>query len=197
MRLDLKQNALHTLHHAIEHLSWADASTDTAEGRTFREESFEVEKQDDNGKKCLWSPVFTRPPRPERFAVSPGSASKVVGEDYDHVARRGGRVAAAGGATTRPPPQWRARAPARRRQAGRGGLGRGTYPSRRTLSQTVVRWEGDGARSSPYRPAACPLAGSPRPGADSRPRQRRRAASGHRGRRRARQRARELLSHQA
>lgn len=62
VKLDLRQNALHTLHHAIEHMSWADAPEAHRDGHAFDDESHSVEWRDEHGHLCFNASSFTRLP---------------------------------------------------------------------------------------------------------------------------------------
>jgi len=62
MKLNLRQNALHTLQHAVEHLYWSEE--EEVEGRSFDEESHAVQWRNASGHQCFYVPElgFTRPP---------------------------------------------------------------------------------------------------------------------------------------
>ncbi len=62
MKLDIKQNALHTLYHAIEHLAWAEEPTDSTDERSFDEDSHCVEWLNQEGQQSFVCPEFTLPP---------------------------------------------------------------------------------------------------------------------------------------
>ena len=70
MRLNLVQNALHTIQHAVEHLNWSTQGTDT--GRLFDDKSHAVEWRDKSGTLCFYVPEleFTRPPAAYNLKVA-------------------------------------------------------------------------------------------------------------------------------
>ncbi|MGH9614728.1 MAG: hypothetical protein ACRD4P_16800, partial [Bryobacteraceae bacterium] len=43
IKLNLRQNALHTLHHAVEHLHWSETETDQRDGRSFDPRDYSVQ----------------------------------------------------------------------------------------------------------------------------------------------------------
>jgi hypothetical protein len=62
IRLNLRQNALHTLHHAVEHLYWSEAESGGDGGRSFDHEEHTVEWRSEHGHLCFTIPDFTRLP---------------------------------------------------------------------------------------------------------------------------------------
>jgi hypothetical protein len=62
IKLNLRQNALHTIYHAVEHLYWSEDDSCESEGRTFDHDTHSVEWKDKNGHQCFSVSEFTRPP---------------------------------------------------------------------------------------------------------------------------------------
>ena len=62
IRLNLRQNALHTLYHAVEHLYWSESDTNIKEGRSFDHEEHMVEWRNELGHLCFPLADFTRLP---------------------------------------------------------------------------------------------------------------------------------------
>jgi hypothetical protein len=60
IKLNLRQNALHTLHHAIEHLKWSSDDTDARDGRIFDDHDHTVQWKDEHGS--TYFAESTRPP---------------------------------------------------------------------------------------------------------------------------------------
>ncbi len=61
LKLDLRQNALHTLHHAVEHLQWSE-DTSRRDERSFDHDDRSVSWKDQKGHLCFAVPEFTRLP---------------------------------------------------------------------------------------------------------------------------------------
>src|SRR2546428_4504693 len=61
IRLNLRQNAIHTLYHAVEHLYWSD-SDDRKEGRHFDHDEHIVSWRDEHGHLCFPMADFSRLP---------------------------------------------------------------------------------------------------------------------------------------
>jgi hypothetical protein len=61
LKLNLLQNALHTLHHAIEHLEWSQDSDDSARERSFDHDDRSVSWRE-GSSLCFLAPDFTRLP---------------------------------------------------------------------------------------------------------------------------------------
>jgi hypothetical protein len=62
VKLNLLQNALHTLHHAVEHLQWSEEETPVRSGRRFDIEDGSVSWKSEKGQLCFQVPEFTRMP---------------------------------------------------------------------------------------------------------------------------------------
>jgi len=62
IKLDLRQNAMHTLYHAVEHLYWSESDTDAKEGRSFDHDEHMVQWRNDGGHLCFPLSDFTRLP---------------------------------------------------------------------------------------------------------------------------------------
>ncbi len=62
IKLNLRQNALHTLHHAVEHLHWSEVETPQKRGRSFNRDDHSVQWTTENGHLCSVAPDFTRLP---------------------------------------------------------------------------------------------------------------------------------------
>jgi len=62
LKLNLLQNALHTLHHAVEHLQWSEEETPVRNGRVFDVEDGSISWKNDKGQLCFQVPEFTRMP---------------------------------------------------------------------------------------------------------------------------------------
>jgi hypothetical protein len=62
LKLNLLQNALHTLHHAIEHLQWAAEETPARNGRVYDVADGSVSWANRDGHLCFQIPEFTRMP---------------------------------------------------------------------------------------------------------------------------------------
>lgn len=62
VKLNLRQNALHTLHHAVEHLYAADRDSTERASRSFDHEDHVVEWRDEKGRRSFSASEFTRPP---------------------------------------------------------------------------------------------------------------------------------------
>jgi hypothetical protein len=62
IKLKLRQNALHTIYHAVEHLYWPEEDPRDSEGRSFDHDTNTVEWKDKNGHQCYSVSEFTRPP---------------------------------------------------------------------------------------------------------------------------------------
>lgn len=61
IRLNLLQNAVHTLYHAVEHLYWSELD-DSKEGRHFDHDEHMVSWRDEHGHLCFPMADFTRLP---------------------------------------------------------------------------------------------------------------------------------------
>jgi hypothetical protein len=61
-KLNLRQNAMHTLYHAVEHLYWSESDTDSKEGRSFDHDEHTVEWRNERGHLCFPVADFTRLP---------------------------------------------------------------------------------------------------------------------------------------
>jgi hypothetical protein len=62
LKVDLRQNALHTLHHAIEHLQWSQGSTPGRGERSFDDDDHSVQWRNKDAHLCFVAPEFTRLP---------------------------------------------------------------------------------------------------------------------------------------
>lgn len=62
VRSSIKQNALHTLHHALEHLAWSKQLEHFAEGREFDHEVQTAHGRTPEGHVWFSTQEFTRPP---------------------------------------------------------------------------------------------------------------------------------------
>ena len=62
LKLNLRQNALHTLHHAIEHMYWADKDSNKDETRLFNHADHAVEWRDESGHLLFSGSEFNLPP---------------------------------------------------------------------------------------------------------------------------------------
>jgi hypothetical protein len=59
LRLNLRQNALHTLHHAVEHLQWSQTDPDE---RSFDHRNHSVQWKNEEGHLCFAWAEFSRLP---------------------------------------------------------------------------------------------------------------------------------------
>ena len=62
IKLNLRQNAVHTLYHAVEHLYWSESDTDAKEGRSFNYDEHTVEWRNETGNVCFALSDFNRLP---------------------------------------------------------------------------------------------------------------------------------------
>jgi hypothetical protein len=62
IKLNLRQNAMHTLYHAVEHLYWSESDADAKEGRSFNYDEHIVEWRNESGHICFPLSDFTRLP---------------------------------------------------------------------------------------------------------------------------------------
>jgi hypothetical protein len=62
IKLNLLQNALHTLHHAVEHLQWSEEGKEAEDGRVYDSDDGSVSWRDRAGHLCYQVPEFKRMP---------------------------------------------------------------------------------------------------------------------------------------
>ena len=62
IKLNLRQNAVHSLYHAVEHLYWSEAQSDAREGRSYNHDEHTVEWRNEQGHQCFYLADFTRLP---------------------------------------------------------------------------------------------------------------------------------------
>lgn len=62
IKLNLRQNAVHTLYHAVEHLYWAESQSDAKEGMSYNHDEHTVEWRNELGHRCSYLADFTRLP---------------------------------------------------------------------------------------------------------------------------------------
>jgi hypothetical protein len=62
IRLNLRQNAMHTLYHAVEHLYWSESGSEAMPGRSFSHEEHTVEWRNEHGHLCFPLADFSRLP---------------------------------------------------------------------------------------------------------------------------------------
>lgn len=62
IKLNLLQNALHTLHHAVEHLQWSEGGEQAEKGRVYDPDDGSVSWRNRDGHLCFQVPDFTRMP---------------------------------------------------------------------------------------------------------------------------------------
>jgi hypothetical protein len=62
IQLNLRQNAMHTLYHAVEHLYWSESDRDVVHDRSFNHEEHTVEWRNERGHLCFPLADFTRLP---------------------------------------------------------------------------------------------------------------------------------------
>jgi hypothetical protein len=62
IKLNLRENALHTLYHAVEHLHRSQADGLREDGRAFDHDDHSVEWRNEHGDLCFVVPEFTRLP---------------------------------------------------------------------------------------------------------------------------------------
>ena len=78
IKLNLRQNAVHTLYHAVEHLYWSESDTDAKEGRSFNYDEHTVEWRNETGNVCFALSDFNRLPAVYnlKFAPPPSDPSR-------------------------------------------------------------------------------------------------------------------------
>src|SRR5437667_11844579 len=62
LKLDLRQNALHTLYHAVEHLDWSESETFGRSGGSFDDDGRSIVWKTEDGHLISVAPDFTRLP---------------------------------------------------------------------------------------------------------------------------------------